>query len=125
MTYANLTDEQIRKTVAERLGLDPEGNAAKVGCPVTSWLEWNAPNWPSNIADAYQLVEDLHSKNFDVNIDLLAKWKLESGNYKYRVEIRQELPDSIEIYFYRVFAATAARAISEAWLMMMEEREER
>ena len=139
--YSSLTDEQIRKTVAERLGwkwyqgyIEQHKYAIltksyraweQVGAPdddADALIGSDCPNWPGNIADAYQLEESVPEEGRERYAEILAglidagaNTSLEEGEVSLNV-------DANVLTFCYALAHATPRQRCEAWLMLDDER---
>lgn len=118
-----LSDPELRKTIAEELGyilMHGYMDEASIN-PKDYWvtppkgrLTSVLPNWPADIADAWELVEDMLDNNMSFSL-----LNLISVPDRYLMDIRQR--GSARILLYTT-APTAPRAICEAWLIWSQEK---
>ena len=76
----------------------------------------NTPNWPTSIADTWELVEDVNAHGYTVNIQID-----HTGVTAYFTE-RGAI--SIEPVHFMEYGNTASIAICRVWLLWNEERKE-
>lgn len=126
-----LTDDELRKAIAEERGWKVwfVGNGSDVALPpdmilpnsfvvVDGWKDArfmpDAPNWPADIADAWELVDEINDYCWTVNIQL--------DQYSVKAYLTERGAIAREPKMIVASADTAPRAIAEAWLMYRMER---
>ena len=110
MTYAHLTDAEIYIEIANRLGYIV--------------LE-DAPNWPGNIADAYQLEDSVPEEGRERYAEILAG-VVEPNAVVFTDAIYTTPRSKMNAYqFCYALAHATPRQRCEAWLMWDDERRER
>ena len=109
-----MSAEQLRVAIAEKLGYENVRQQNRIGFLGKSKEDgfyYDIPDYPNDIAAAWELVEDWHDKGEVESIDYVASDGIRSMVYS--CSLRHS-----HIY---ATAPTAPLAISRAWLMWSEE----
>ena len=125
-----MTQEELREAIAEAMGyvvkhnyLDDYGiNPKDYWVTPTGRLTSVLSDWPTNIADAWELVEEIRANGFELKIDTDLTG---SGNdYNVAILAFHDGSDNGTGWTLVAFAEalTAPLAISRAWLMWKEEK---
>lgn len=121
-----LTNEELRKKIATERGWTNLYMMAFAGTvipygddPDNHYASRPIPNWPEDIAAAWELVEEV--RKFDINMLNRYTWELSSGSplEKWYAEITDWNRDNGSLH-WRTESDTAPRAISLAYLAWKE-----